>query len=137
MKKIWLFLFFLLLILVLFSSFFWLYEAKFLIGRASVSQASFSVENSYLFVSPLRAKANSKEKIRVTVYVLNNKGLGVMGKRVFVGRDENLFIEEIQALTDNFGKAVFDISSSKSGEYYLEVKVEEKTLPQKAHLSFY
>lgn len=137
MKKFWLFLIFFLLILILFSSFFWLYEAKFFIGRASVSQASFSIENSYVFVTPLRAKANEKEKIRVTVFVLNNQGLGVMGKKVFLSRDSNLFIEEIQALTDNFGKAVFDISSSKPGEYYLEVKIEDKILPQKAHLSFY
>ncbi|MFN4213041.1 MAG: Ig-like domain-containing protein [Microgenomates group bacterium] len=137
MKRTLFFLVFSLFALLLFSLFFWLYEAKFFIGRASVTSLSFSVDNSYLFVTPLRAKANGKEKIRVTVFVLNNQGLGVMGKKVFIGRDPNLFIDDIQALTDSYGKAVFDVASQKKGEYYLEVKVEDKVLPQKAHLSFY
>ncbi len=137
MRKFFFFLFIFLFILLLFSLFFWLYEAKFFVGRAAVSYQSFSVDNSYVFVTPLRAKANNQEKIRVTVFVLNNQGLGVMGRKVFIGRDQNLMIEEIQALTDNFGKAIFDIAGDKPGEYYLEVKVEDKTLPQKAHLSFY
>lgn len=137
MKKTLIFLSFILLILGLFSLAFWFYEVRFFVGRASISQQSFSPENSYLFVTPLRAKANEKEKIRVTIFVLNNQGLGVAGKKVFIGRDQNLYVDEIQALTDNFGKAVFDISASRPGEYYLEVKVEDKVLPQKAHLSFY
>lgn len=137
MKKNIFFLIVLLLVLLAFTSFFWLYEAKFFVGRASVSQQSFSIDNSYLFVTPLRAKANNQEKIRVTVFVLNNQGLGVMGKEVFLDIQPDLFIEAIQGTTDNYGKAVFDIVAKKPGEYYLEVKIEGKTLPQKAHLSFY
>lgn len=134
-KLIYLFIF--LLILLGLSSYFWLYEAKYFIGRASVSQQSFSLDNSYLFITPLRAKANNQEKIRVTVFVLNNQGLGVMGKEVFLGIQPDLFIEAIQGTTDNYGKAVFDVVAKKPGEYYLEVKIDGKVLPQKAHLSFY
>lgn len=137
MKKNLLFLIFFLLILLVFTSFFWLYEAKFFIGRASVSQQSFSLDNSYLFVTPLRARANGQEKIRVTVFVLNNQGLGVMGKEVILGMSPDLVIEAVQAVTDNYGKAVFDITAKKPGEYYLEVKIDNKTLPQKVHLSYY
>ncbi len=136
MKKNLLYLMIFLAVLIFFSSFFWLYEAKFFVGRASVSQASFSVDNSYLFLTPLRAKANNNEKIRVTIFVLNNQGLGVLGKPVTLGQDPNLKIEGIQIQTDSYGKATFDISSSKTGEYFLEVKVDGTTLPQKAHLSF-
>lgn len=136
MKKILLSLVIFLVILIFFSGFFWLYEAKFFVGRASVSQASFSVDNSYLFLTPLRAKANSGEKIRITVFVLNNQGLGVLGKSVYVGQDPNLIIEGIQIKTDSYGKVTFDISANKSGEYFLEIKVDGTTLPQKAHLSF-
>jgi len=125
------------LILVLFSAFFWLYEAKYFVGRASVSSQSFSVDNSYVFITPLQAKANNSEKIRLTVFVLNSQGLGVMGKNVIPGTDSNLSQEAIQAVTDSLGKAVFDISSAKTGEYYLEIKVGDTVLPQKAHLSFY
>lgn len=126
-----------LLVFLLSVSFFWIYEAKIFVGRASVSQTTFSVDNSYVFATPLRAKANGQEKIRVTVFMLNNQGLGVMGKQVVIGQNENLDIETIQGLTDQLGKAVFDISSDRAGEYYLEVKVEEAVLPQKIRLSFY
>jgi len=128
---------FFLLVLISFSFFFGLYEVRFFKSRASVSQASFSVDNSYLFVSPLRAKANGQEKIRITVFVLNSQGLGVLGKEVFLSRDPSLSIDIVQGQTDNFGKAVFDVSSTKAGEYYLEVSVDGQRLPQKAHLSFY
>jgi hypothetical protein len=137
MKKHLIFLILFLLILISFSFFFGLYEVRFLKSRASVSQASFSVDNSYLFVSPLRAKANGQEKIRITVFVLNNQGLGVLGKEVFLSRDPSLSVDIIQGQTDGFGKAVFDVTSTKPGEYYLEVSVDGQKLPQKAHLNFY
>ncbi|MBM4402747.1 MAG: Ig-like domain-containing protein [Candidatus Cloacimonetes bacterium] len=139
MKKSIPFFLIILLVFLLSVSFFWIYEAKIFVGRASVSQTTFSVDNSYVFATPLRAKANSQEKIRVTVFVLNNQGLGVVGKQVIVGHDFSLplNIEGIQTLTDQLGKAVFDISSNSPGEYYLEVKVEGVTLPQKVRLSFY
>jgi len=137
MKKHLIFLILFLLILVSFSFFFGLYEVRFLKSRASVSQASFSVDNSYLFVSPLRAKANGQEKIRITVFVLNNQGLGVLGKELFLSPNPDLLVDIIQGKTDNFGKAVFDVASTKPGEYYLEVSVDGQKLPQKARLSFY
>ena len=137
MRKSILFFLIILFIFLLSISFFWIYEAKVFVGRASISRNFFSVDNSYVFVTPLRARANGQEKIRVTAFVLNNQGLGVMGKRVIIGQSETLNIETIQGLTDQLGKAVFDITSSKSGEYYLEVKVEDLILPQKVRLSFY
>lgn len=123
--------------LAFFSGLFWFYETQYLVGRASVSQYSFSPDTSYVFVSPLRAKANGQEKQRLTVFVLNNQGLGVLGKKVVLENTKNLNVEVIQGLTDNFGKAVFDISTTQAGDYYLDVKVEETSLAQKARLSFY
>ncbi len=137
MKKNLIFLILFLSILLVFTFYFGLYEARFYIGRASITQQSFSIDNSYLFVTPLRAKANGIEKIRINVFILNNQGLGVMGKEVFLGVNPQLKTEIIQGVTDNYGKAVFDVSSATPGEYYLEVKVDGKILPQKAHLSFY
>lgn len=88
-------------------------------------------------MTPLRAKANNQEKIRITIFVLNNQGLGVMGRKVFVGMDSSLNVETIQGLTDSYGKAFFDVSASKAGEYYLEITVDDAKLKQKAHLSYY
>lgn len=123
--------------LVAFSGFFWLYEVKFRVTKADISPYSFSIDNSYVFISPLRARANSQEKIRVTVFVLNNQGLGVAGKKVFLGMNSNLSVDTIQGLTDTYGKAYFDVSSSKQSEYFLAVSVDDTLLTQKAHLSFY
>jgi len=60
-----------------------------------------------------------------------------LGKEVFLSPDPSLSVDIIQGQTDNFGKAVFDVTSQKAGEYYLEVSVDGQKLPQKAHLSFY
>jgi len=123
--------------LLFFSGLFWFYEARYLVGRASVASQSFSVANSYMFVSPLQAKADGVEKIRVTVFVLNDQGLGVAGKRVVLTHEAVLKLNSYEVITDSFGKAVFDISSAGVGEFYLPVDVDGKILPQKAHLSFH
>ena len=118
------------------SGFFWLYEGKFLIGRASVTQLSFSVDNSYIFITPTQAKGNGQEKVRMTVILLNAQGLGVQGKSVVLETPSELKIEPVQNITDTFGKGIFDISSQKPGDYYVNVSVDNKSLTQKAHLVF-
>lgn len=135
-KKIFFFIVFIIFLLAAIL-FFGLYEAKFFLSRASIKINSFSVDNSYVFITPLQARANGQEKIRVTVFVLNDQGLGVVGKKVFIERNQALNIDEIQGLTDQYGKSYFDISSSKPGEYYLQVFVDDIPLKQKLHLSFY
>ena len=136
MKKSLVFIIILLIVMVGFIGIFGFYEIKFFTGRASVSQASFSVDNSYIFSTPSGARANGQEKIRLTVFILNNQGLGVMGKKIFIGTDPALNIEAIQGLTDSYGKAYFDISATKPAEYFLEIKADDTVLKSKAHLIF-
>src|SRR3990167_2480359 len=136
MKKSIIFFIILFLVMIGFITAFGLYEVKFFTGRASVSQASFSIDNSYIFSTPSGAKANGQEKIRLTVFILNNQGLGVMGKKIFIGTDPALNIETIQGLTDSYGKAYFDISSTKPAEYFLEIKADDTVLKDKAHIIF-
>jgi len=102
-----------------------------------MTRVDISVDNSYVFTNPLKASADGKEKIRVTVFVLNSQGLGVFGKKVTVGIDPRLVVDAIQQNTDSAGKAIFDFSTTSPGEYYLEVSIDELKLPQKARLSFY
>lgn len=136
MKRSILFFIILLMVIVGFVGAFGLYEVKFFTSRADISQASFSIDNSYIFSTPSQARANGQEKVRLTVFILNNQGLGVLGKKIFIGTDPSLNIEAIQGLTDNYGKAYFDISSSKAGEYFLEIKVDDTALNQKTHIIF-
>jgi len=136
MKKSIVFFVILLLIIIGFIGVFGLYEVKFFTGRADVSQTTFSIDNSYIFSTPSQARANGQEKIRLTVFILNNQGLGVLGKKIFIGTDPSLNIEAIQGLTDSYGKAYFDISAIKPAEYFLEIKADDMALNQKAHLIF-
>lgn len=135
MKKIIFFAALAFLFIFLFGGFFWFYEVHYATSRASVNR-SFSKENSYLFISPLRAKANGEEKIRISVFVLDGRGLGVPGKKVNLGSDPNLHVDTVQEMSDNFGKAVFDVAATKAGEYFIEVTVDGQKMAKKAHLSF-
>jgi hypothetical protein len=136
MKKSLLLFLTLLFIGLLSASFFWIYEGKYFIGRASIIQTSFSINNSYVFATPLQAEANGQERIRITVFVLNDQGLGVPGRNVVVKVPESVIATSIQPITDQYGKAVFDLASRNAGEYYLEVKVDTVFLPQKIRITF-
>lgn len=108
-------------------------------GRAFTPTGSVgevALENSYLFASPLSARADGKEKIRVTIFILDSQGRGVYGKPVFLGQDERLEMTSIQAVTDNLGRAIFDIAATVPGEYFLEAKVDNQVLPQRLRVSF-
>ena len=137
MKKNVAILLFLTTLLILFSGALWLRGNQITIGRADVSRRDFSVDNSYVFVTPIRARANAQEKVRITVFVLNNQGLGVLGKRVVLANNPDLNVDLVQNISDDLGKSIIDVASSKPGEYYIEVQVDGQILPQKAHISFY
>jgi hypothetical protein len=96
-----------------------------------------SAENSYVFMNPLQAQSNGKDKIRVTIMVLNGSGLGVLGKKPIIGTDPRLTVDRVQDTTDTLGKAIFEFSTTSPGEYYLEVKIDDTTLLQKVKLSFH
>ncbi len=124
------------LVLLCFSLFFFFYETNFFGSRASMVQVDISASDSYVFTTPGHALADGKEKIRVTVYVLNSQGLGVFGKKVTIAGDPRLIIDPFQPNTDSVGKALFDVSSSNPGDYYLDVSIGDIKLPQKASISF-
>ena len=105
-------------------------------AESSALTRQVEINNSYLFASPLKAKAGSNERIRITVFLLDSKGLGVAGKRVVLGKDASLEIEEVQPVTDDLGKALFDVSSSSANAYLIEASVDGKVLPQRVSVVF-
>lgn len=134
-RSLLLILFFILLSLVTLGGFV-VYQSSLFTSRANLTATTFSADNSYVFATPLRAKANGLEKVRVTVFVLNAQGLGVLGRAVTLSNSENVFVDPLQPVTDNVGKAFFDLSTRTSGEYTIEVKVDNVLLPQKLQISF-
>lgn len=136
MKKSLLYPLIIVFVLLLSAAFFLIYQTRLFTSRASLTISNFSVDNSYVFATPLQAQANGTEQIRLTIFVLNDQGLGVLGRNVEIGKTENLQIQTISNTTDQQGKAIFDISSNSPGQYYIEVKVDDKILPQKVQIIF-
>lgn len=112
--------------------------------RASSSSSSYVLENSYLFASPLQAKAGNlttpadhREQVRLTVFLLDGRGLGVANQTITLDLPPNITITNQQEITDSTGKAVFDITSSTAKTFYVTASVGNAKLPQKVRVIFY
>lgn len=108
-------------------------------GKASSRGAGdtlLSLENSYLFASPLSAEANGTSVIRVTAFIMNNQGLGVTGQKVALKSGGTVKIISVQEVTDNFGRAIFDLTGSIPGNYTISAEVGGASLPQTVQASF-
>ncbi len=100
------------------------------------SATSVSLSNSYVFASPLSAIPDGVSIIRITVFVLNNQGLGVSDQEVTLKNTESLNVSKTQSLTDSFGRSFFDVSSTTAGNYTISASVGGSVLPQKVSISF-
>lgn len=88
-----------------------------------------SITNSYVFASPVRASAGG-DLIRVTAFILDDEGNGLYDQRVSLRSDDSdLVIKDIQSLTDETGKAIFDLSSSKAGDFIIDIYANGTRLP--------
>lgn len=95
-----------------------------------------SISNSYVFASPVRAKTNG-DLIRVTVFLLDDQGNGIFDNKVSLrALNGALDIKNVQSLTDETGKAVFDVASSVVGVYTLEAFTEKLVLPQRVKVTY-
>lgn len=106
-------------------------------GKAANNSSHLpSKENSYLFASPLQAKADGLEKIRITVFLLDSDGIGVSQQKVSLNTSSDIQIESLQSITDDTGKAIFNLSSNRAGKYSLSASTLTLSLTQKINLLF-
>lgn len=106
-------------------------------GRASsTSNRLPAKENSYLFASPIQAKGDSQEKIRITVFILDGQGLGVSQQPVTLNTPPEVSITPLQPTTDELGKATFDLSCNHPGKFQITAKTDTLDLPQKITILF-
>ncbi|RJR24643.1 hypothetical protein C4578_02520 [Candidatus Microgenomates bacterium] len=108
-------------------------------GKASGSGV-LSPGNSYVFASPITAKANL-DKIRVTVFALDGQGKGIANALVSVGCKESaacngVSFTDIQQQTDTLGQAIFDVSSSMTGKYEIQAYASGTPIPQTVTVNF-
>ena len=116
-KKILKVLFFIFLLVLLILIVFLVRKQTSLSGRAS-SPGTLSLENSYLFASPLLAKKGG-EKITVSAFVLSDQGLGIPGKKVVLYSSPAIKARTIRDETDSRGLAVFEVTAGASGSYQI------------------
>ncbi|MFZ2152891.1 MAG: Ig-like domain-containing protein [Microgenomates group bacterium] len=124
------------LILALIGSLTLVLRSTIFVGKATGS-ASVASGNSYLFASPLQAKADGREMIRITAFLLDGRGVGVANQTVDLHTSPSVTIKTIQAITDDSGKAVFDISSSQISQVTISASHNGQTLPQTVKVTFY
>lgn len=133
-KKIF---FIVLLIFGLITGVYLVTQATFFKSRARSTGTRLPVkENSYLFASPIQAKADGQEKIRVTVFLLDSSGLGVSRQPVTLKVPSALQIETLQSTTDDLGKATFNLFSTSAGKYEISATIPDFPLSQKINLLF-
>ena len=108
-------------------------------GRAqtpSISTVALSRENSYVFASPISAPADGAGIIRISVFVLNNQGLGVSGQSVSLKVDSKVIVSATQPVTDSLGRAIYDLTSTTAGSYTVTAEASGVSLPQTVSIAF-
>ena len=112
-------------------------------SQASNAPGEFSLGNSYVFGSPLVAQANGQDKIRVTAFLLDDKGRGVPGRQIELavkakkgGESVLPQIKAVQALSDNFGRVVFELVSTVEGQFVAAASISGLEFPQAVTLTF-
>lgn len=110
-------------------------------GKAT-TPGIFNSTNSYVFGSPLAARAGG-DKIRITVFALDDLGRGVANKNVVVNCKEvnvcqsaNVVFTPVQGQTDKMGQAIYDLLSPVAGKFELEAQVEGVAIPQTVTVAF-
>jgi hypothetical protein len=126
------------LILVLIATLFLIFRVTIFYGKATtVNQSPVVLENSYLFASPLQAKADGQEQIRITVFLLDSRGLGVAGQPVTLQIPSTVSVNNPSAATDDTGKITFDLSSPAAAQINVQAQTNGLLLPQKVRIVFY
>ena len=117
-------------------------QALVYLTKAANQSTNFSLANSYIFGSPLVAEANGEEKIRVSTFLLDAKGRGVAGEQILInivpkpGSTGQPQVNEVQSISDKYGKAVFEVTSTFTGQFVVNASVGGLELPQTVTLTY-
>jgi hypothetical protein len=91
------------------------------------------IGNSYLIGGRILAKADGIDKCVVNVFVLDSSGKGVKGIPVDLSGMES---GDMQSISGNDGKAVFEITSIKEGQYTLAAVISGSPLDKTVKVTF-
>jgi len=60
----------------------------------------------------------------------------VANQPVMLSKSPELVIEQLNSLTDSYGRAIFDLSTTTSGEYVIEAVLDNTKLGQALKIKF-
>lgn len=93
-----------------------------------------SIGNSRVIGEIVLAKADGTDKCKVNIFVMDSNDKGVPGKRVELNGMDS--ITPSQVVTDNSGKASFEMTSTENKQYEISATVEGVSLPQTIKVTF-
>lgn len=112
----------------------------------SLTQAArsrhYSPTNSYIFASPIIARADGKQKIQVNVFLLDKGGYGVKDQKVNLTvlplHHEQILPQTraVQPITNEQGQAVFVLTANKPGSFKIAAAAAGIPLSQSTRIIF-
>jgi hypothetical protein len=105
----------------------------------TLTQASSSgrvvVSGSYLLGERILAKADGKDVNKVNVFLLDKNGKPVQGQTVEL-TGMNTGINQVNSVSDATGKIVFELTSTKEGQFRMNALYGGSELPQTIVVTF-
>ncbi len=96
--------------------------------------SKISLTESLVLGEKILARADGSDSCKVNIYVLDDTGKGVAGKKVTLEGVEGISPKEV--VSNNDGKAVFNVVSGTEGQYLLVAKVEGIELAKAIKVTF-
>ena len=89
---------------------------------------------SYVIGEKLLCKADGVDKCVVDVFIADDEGLPVVGKKISLKGIDT--VKALNDVTDKLGKASFELVSNKEGQYQIFAMVEGETLSRSVTITF-
>ena len=103
------------------------------VSRAGVgTRVSFA--DSYVIGERLLARADGEDKCKVNVFLMDEQGRSVPGRRVMLAGMGG--IVEPQGMSNKNGQVVYEMVSDKEGQFGLKATVEGVEIPQTVTVTF-
>jgi hypothetical protein len=93
-----------------------------------------SIKDSQILGARILCKADGKDKCKINVFVLDEAGKGVQGKKVELEGMET--IVAVNKVSDTEGKVAFEMVSEKPGQYEINGSIEGVPMTRGVKVTF-
>jgi len=140
--KLWLYIFMIVFLVISVWVFITLSSGKTTFFGRAAGSGKVDTGNSYVFASPVSARVGG-DKIRITVFVLDGQGKGVVNQSVTIACSDQAVCQNggvafapVQPTTDTLGQAIWEISANGVGKYVIQASTGSSSIPQTVTIDF-